>query len=149
MTENSKKINCVLLIDDDGTTNFINYRIVKKLNITDHIQTEYNGEKALNFIQHYSEKNNSDSPELIILDLKMPVLNGFEFLDYWKLKKFSNKENVKIFVLTTSNHSDELEQLKKKYEIEYVNKPLTEKKLQEMTGIKPAGKKVNAAKNKS
>ena len=71
-----KKIKCVLLVDDDGTTNFINYRIITKLDIAEKIHTEINGEKALNFLQYYSENNNNNCPELIILDLKMPVMDG-------------------------------------------------------------------------
>src|SRR5438128_895862 len=115
----SRKFNCALLIDDDGTTNFINYRIIKKLHITDHIQTEINGEKALNFLQFYAENHENKGPELIMVDLKMPVLDGFEFLQYLQIKKFSNKENIKVIVLTTSMYADDLKQLKK-FNVEYL-----------------------------
>jgi CheY-like chemotaxis protein len=123
-----RKFNCALLIDDDGTTNFINYRIVKALKLTNHIQTEINGEKALNFLQFYAETHENYSPELILVDLKMPVLDGFEFLKYMQIKKFSNKENIKMIVLTTSMYHDDLKQLKK-FNVEYIMKPLTERKL--------------------
>jgi CheY-like chemotaxis protein len=123
-----KKINCALLIDDDGTTNFINYRILKKLKISDHIQTEINGEKALNFLQFYAETHDNHAPELIMVDLKMPVLDGFEFLQYLEIKKFSNKEDIKVIVLTTSVYAEDLKQLKK-FKVEYIMKPLTEGKL--------------------
>ena len=123
-----RKFNCALLIDDDGTTNFINYRIVKGLKITDHIQTEINGEKALNFLQFYAENHENNAPELIMVDLKMPVLDGFEFLEYLQIKKFSNKENIKVIVLTTSMYADDLKQLKK-FKVEYLMKPLTQGKL--------------------
>jgi response regulator of citrate/malate metabolism len=123
-----KKFNCALLIDDDGTTNFINYRIVKKLNVADQIQTEINGEKALNFLQFYAENHDNNAPELIIVDLKMPILNGFEFLQYLNIKRFANKENIKIIVLTTSMYAEDLKQLRK-FNAEYLTKPLTEGKL--------------------
>jgi CheY-like chemotaxis protein len=123
-----RKINCALLIDDDGTTNFINYRILKKLQITEHIQTEVNGEKALNFLQFYAENHENDAPELIMVDLKMPVLDGFEFLQYLQLKKFANEENIKVVVLTTSMYAEDLKQLRK-FKVEYIMKPLTEGKL--------------------
>jgi CheY-like chemotaxis protein len=123
-----KKFKCVLLVDDDGTTNFINYRIIYKLDIAEAIHTEVNGEKALNFLQYYSENNNNNCPELIILDLKMPVLDGFGVLEYLQIKKFANKDKVKIIVLTTSIYSDDLNSLKK-FNVEYIVKPLTENKL--------------------
>ena len=122
-----KKLKCVLLVDDDGTTNFINYRIIYKLNIAEKIHTEINGEKALNFLQFYSENNNNNCPELIILDLKMPVLDGFGVLEYLQIKKFANKDKVKIIVLTTSMYADDLQSLKR-FNVEYIAKPLTEKK---------------------
>jgi CheY-like chemotaxis protein len=122
-----KKLKCVLLVDDDGTTNFINFRIVNRLNIAEKIHTEINGEKALNFLQFYAENNNNNCPELIILDLKMPVLDGFGVLEYLQIKKFANKDQVKIIVLTTSLHADDLQSLKR-FNVEYIAKPLTEKK---------------------
>jgi CheY-like chemotaxis protein len=123
-----KKFNCALLIDDDGTTNFINYRIVNALKLANQIQTEINGEKALNFLQFYAETHQNNSPELILVDLKMPVLDGFEFLQYMQIKKFANKENIKMIVLTTSMYHDDLKLLKK-FNVEYIMKPLTERKL--------------------
>jgi CheY-like chemotaxis protein len=122
-----KKLKCVLLVDDDGTTNFINYRIIYKLNIAEKIHTEINGEKALNFLQFYSENNHNNCPELIILDLKMPVLDGFGVLEYLQIKKFANKDRVKIIVLTTSMYAEDL-QILKRFNVEYISKPLTERK---------------------
>lgn len=119
-----RKINCVLLVDDDGTTNFINYRLIKQLNITEEIHTEYNGEKALNFLQFYAEGHSNEAPELILLDLKMPVLDGYEFLEYLRMKKFENKEKIKVIVLTTSTRKDDMEKLKK-FNVTIINKPLT------------------------
>jgi CheY-like chemotaxis protein len=81
----------------------------------------------LNFLQYYSENNNNNCPELIILDLKMPVMDGFSVLEYLQIKKFANKDNIKIIVLTTSLYSEDLNSLKK-FNVEYITKPLTEKK---------------------
>lgn len=130
-----KKLNCVLLIDDDGATNFINYRIVKQLGISDEIHTEYNGEKALNFLQYYAEMHENIAPELILLDLKMPVLDGYEFLEYLKMKKFANKNKVNVVVLSTTKRQDDLEKLKK-FNVSHIEKPLTMEALSDLLAKK-------------
>ena len=123
-----KRFNCILLVDDDGTTNFLNKGTLERMQLGDEIHIELNGEKALNYVQHYSEKHNNTCPELILLDLKMPVLDGFEFLEYLRIKKFINKEQVKTIVLTTSTHKEDLKRLDK-FGVKYISKPLTPDKL--------------------
>lgn len=125
-----KQFNCVLLVDDDGTTNFMNYRLIKQLKITPEIHTEYNGEKALNYLQYYAEQHNNHAPELILLDLKMPVLDGYEFLEYLRMKKFDNKNQIKVIVLTTGNRKDEQEKIKA-LKVSSIPKPLTAEALME------------------
>jgi CheY-like chemotaxis protein len=129
-----KKINCVLLVDDDGVTNFINYKIVKQLDITDVIHTEFNGEKALNFIQYYAELHENNAPEIILLDLKMPVLDGYEFLEYLKFKKFDNKNDMQIIALSNQTRPDELARLER-FNIKLLPKPLTLEALSLSLGI--------------
>src|SRR4051812_9422770 len=92
------QFNCVLLVDDDGTTNFINHRLVKKLKITENIQSAVNGDKAIQFITQYAFQNNNFCPELILLDLNMPGADGFDFLNSFEGMNFRNKNKVKLIV---------------------------------------------------
>ncbi|MFN6946354.1 MAG: response regulator [Cytophagaceae bacterium] len=124
-----KKFNCVMLIDDDGVTNFINYRLIKKLDITDSIESSINGNEALNFLKRYSLEHDSNCPELILLDLNMPVMDGFEFLNLFKNFKCKNKKDIKVIVLTTSTHQKDIDAIIRDKNIGYITKPLTEKKL--------------------
>src|SRR5262249_52798412 len=119
---------CILLIDDDGTTNFINHRLLKKLNITENIQSAINGDKAIQFITQFAYQHNNNAPELILLDLNMPGADGFDFLSSFREMDFANKDNIKLVVLTTSTHGRDMQVLKEE-KLAYINKPLTEEKL--------------------
>lgn len=125
------KLNSILLIDDDQINNFINKRIIKKLGITEEIKVAMNGEEALYQIKNYCNET-GHCPELIFLDINMPVMNGFEFLSEFHNLPLENKKDVKIIVLTTSTNPIDMQKLKE-YSIKgFLNKPLTEKKIMEV-----------------
>jgi CheY-like chemotaxis protein len=123
------KINCVLLIEDDQVTNYINNRILKGLKISDSINLACNGKEALNFIKNFALINENCGPELILVDLNMPVTDGFEFIRAFKELNLSNSSQIKIIVLTTSSHEEDIGKIIKDKNIGYINKPLTEEKL--------------------
>jgi response regulator of citrate/malate metabolism len=123
------KINCVLLIEDDDVTNFVNNRIIKGLKISEKINLAHNGEEAFNFVKNFAMLNDNSGPELILLDLNMPVADGFEFIHAFKELRLSNSEKIKIIVLTTSSHEEDISKIIKDKNIGYINKPLTEDKL--------------------
>jgi len=124
-----KKINCILLVDDDNINNFINERLLKKLNITNNVKIAMNGEEALDFI-----KNNTEDihPELILLDINMPVMDGFEFLQEYNKVDFNGKLKPHIIMLTTSTNPTDVDKVKKSDITGYINKPLTESKIMEI-----------------
>lgn len=126
------KFNCVLLIDDDGVTNFINHRLIKKMNLTSCIQSAINGNEALKFLKSFLVQNENQGPELILLDINMPVLDGFEFLEQFEKIEFSNKEQIRIIILTTSTHQKDILKITANARTGYINKPLTEDKLREI-----------------
>ena len=122
------KIKCALLIDDDSINNFINERLLKKLNIADTIKVVLNGEEAIKYI-HQTCSAEQPCPELILLDINMPVMDGFEFLKEYKNLDFKNKKSIIIIMLTTSTNPNDTERLNDSGASGYVNKPLTEQKL--------------------
>lgn len=119
-----KKIDKILLIDDDRITNFINASLLKKLEIANKIDITLNGQEAIDHMN-----NSLDCPELIILDINMPVMNGFEFLA--SINKFSCLEKKPIIVvLTTSSNAGDIEKLSKyPFVSGFLNKPLTKEKI--------------------
>jgi CheY-like chemotaxis protein len=99
--------------------------------ISNGIQTVSSGMEALQFIVNYDPDLNS-CPELIFLDINMPVMNGFEFLDSFRQLTFLNKENVRIVMLTNSYNEDDVEKCKEYGVLQYVNKPLTDQKIKDL-----------------
>lgn len=102
-----KKLNCVLLIDDDFATNFINKKIIQKANIAEHIQVALNGKEAIDYLCskgkfEYHEAINPQ-PGLVFLDINMPVMDGWEFIEVYKnLVPEERKKEISIIMLTSS-----------------------------------------------
>ncbi|MCM4152329.1 response regulator [Arenibacter sp. N53] len=99
---NSTRLKWVLLVDDDGTTNMLNKLFLKKLIPDLEIDSVTDGHRALDYI----EKNISDIDQgsfLLILDIEMPVMNGWQFLEAFNiLFREEEKEKIVIAVLTAN-----------------------------------------------
>jgi CheY-like chemotaxis protein len=120
-----KKLNCILLIDDDRATNFINERVIKKLDCTKRIVTVYNGAEALEFLS-IEENGNLLQPDLIFLDINMPVMDGWEFLEHYRKLHEDKKAKVVLLMLTTSLNPDDVKKANRIEEVKgFKNKPLT------------------------
>lgn len=122
------KINSILLVEDDSITNFINERLLNKLEFAESIKIALNGFEALTFIKDCLS-NNRNCPQLIFLDINMPVMDGFEFLNEFKNLSFPGKDEVVIVVLTTSTNLNDIDKLKGSGNTDFVNKPLTKEKV--------------------
>jgi len=124
------KIRTILLVDDDFITNFINKKLLDRLNIAEEVKIVVNGPQGLNCLEGSCFKTKKN-PEIIFLDINMPGMDGFDFVRNFNASNFQNKDKVKICVLTTStNHADfeRMEELGVKY---FLNKPLTKEKVEE------------------
>lgn len=122
-----KKIKNVLLIDDDEPTNFINKKIIESSELVEYIHIAQSGQEALNFLSRRSEHNERHPlPDLIFLDINMPAMDGWEFLDLYKKLVNGKKDSTVIVMLTTSlNPDDEVKARELKEVNAFRNKPLT------------------------
>jgi len=129
-----QKLNCVLFIDDDEPTNFLNQMVLEDAGCAGHIEIATSGEQALRYLNnlkgHTKGKNSYPCPDLIFLDINMPAMNGWEFLNEYNNLEEEQKGNIVIIMLTTSlNPDDKLKANETPHITGFENKPLTEKKL--------------------
>jgi CheY-like chemotaxis protein len=125
-----QKFNCVLLVDDDQVSSFLIKEILKTNKVSQKIHSAQNGEEALKFINQNNDP--TARPDLIFLDINMPVMDGFQFLE--EFQKLSNalRSSIKIIVLTSSSNSSDMKKASE-YPIQgYLTKPLTIKNLEQV-----------------
>ncbi|MBS1934862.1 MAG: response regulator [Bacteroidetes bacterium] len=106
-----KKLNCILLIDDDEPTNFLYKMIVSEADCTSETLIAQSASEALNYLEKFCGKNSLEDfthfPDLIFLDINMPCMNGWEFLEKYKeLKKDFKKEAIVVMLSTSLNPDD-------------------------------------------
>jgi CheY-like chemotaxis protein len=135
------KLKNVLLVDDDEITNYINSDLIRALDITENISVATNGQEAIDYIEkaYTNSKNNVESkeniiPDLILLDINMPVMNGFEFLREYDAKFGGELNTTVITMLTTSFIKDEVAKALSMNQIVqgYIEKPLTDEIVMEI-----------------
>lgn len=117
------KLSSILLVDDDETTNFVNQMLLEDMAVADQIFIANNGEEALSLIQSQCAKK--CCPTLVLLDINMPVMNGFEFLEAYQQLDLANKQSVVVVMLTTSLNPNDLKRLDDLPNQGFLNKPLT------------------------
>ena len=130
-----QKLNCILVIDDDEPTNFFTRIILEEADCCNHIKTVQSGQEALDY-QAQSEKPGADpnlypSPDLIFLDINMPAMNGWEFLDEYRNLSIAPQHKIIMVMLTTSLFPEDKAKAGRSPEISgFENKPLTLDKLE-------------------
>ena len=124
-----KKINCILLIDDDENDNHFHKINIMEAGVCNHIQIAMNGVEALEYIKKSGDPNQSESfpkPDIMFLDINMPRMNGFEFLDEYHKLDEKLKSKAMILMLTTSlNPDDRKKSMSYKEVTGFENKPLS------------------------
>ncbi len=124
------KIRCILLVDDDPITNFANQLLLEDLAVAEQVIVARDGREALQRIRQQGERE--PGPELILLDINMPVMNGFEFLEAYAGLDVAQQQSVVILMLTTSMNPGDMERLHQTPIRGFLNKPLTEEMVREL-----------------
>jgi CheY-like chemotaxis protein len=126
-------LSCTLLVDDDDTTNFLNQALLQRMAVTDTVLVAGNGQEALDLLHtHCTTAAGSTCPALILLDMKMPRMNGFEFLQVYAQRPLTENPAVVIIMLTTSLNPQDVTKMQGLPIAGYLTKPLTRDKINQL-----------------
>ena len=125
----------ILCIDDDPITLMLCKKVIVKSSFSNEIITSQNGEEALSYFNTIKYTNNQNKPipqpQLIFLDLNMPVMGGWEFLDYFNSEEFSEFNTIKVVVLSSTIDPEDLEKSKQyPMVIDFLSKPISKSMLE-------------------
>lgn len=120
----------ICIIDDDEVYKFFMQKIIKIKKLAENVITFPDGEEAYNFINEHKE-NPEKLPDLIFLDINMPIMDGFQFMDVYTKLVPEIAKKMTVYMITSSIDPVDLERSKKYAEISnFITKPITADVLQ-------------------
>jgi CheY-like chemotaxis protein len=132
MEFNSRAVS-VLLVDDDEINNFISIKLIKKAFSNTEIMACLNGKFAIDQLIDIQRNDPSRLPDYILLDITMPIMNGWEFLDEYKRLNIDQNGKTKIFIISSSVFSNDINKARS-YPLvkDFISKPLNVDKIVEL-----------------
>lgn len=127
-----KTIDLVLLVDDNDTDNFISKRIIEITKFAKRVEVKSSGKGALDYLKQYQNEP-ENIPNLIFLDINMPIVDGFVFL--YEFEKFNElvRSKCKVIILSSSDNKRDIDKIvNNNHVIKFITKPLTEIALDEI-----------------
>jgi CheY-like chemotaxis protein len=112
----------ILIVDDDRLLNRINEKVLFSAGLVSELHIASNGLEGIDYLTYRISKN-YPMPEIIIIDLHMPVMNGFEFMDEFKKLDFPGKSAIEIVVFTSSSSQKDKQKAHAKGVKNYLAKP--------------------------
>jgi CheY-like chemotaxis protein len=123
-------LETILCIDDDPITLMLCKMVITKALFSNEIATAKNGEEALKYYDNLKTNPSINKPQLIFLDLNMPVMNGWEFLESFITTEYSEYHDTKIIILSSTIDPQDLEKSKKyPMVIDFLSKPISKEML--------------------
>jgi CheY-like chemotaxis protein len=122
------KYRTIMLIDDNEIDNLINQKMIEAASITENIYTHTGAKSAIEFLKNMEKMDVADKvlPDIIFLDIDMPLMDGFQFLDEFEKLSAVAKKKCKIVMLTSSINPQDFSRAKKYLNVKlYLNKPLS------------------------
>lgn len=124
-------LQTILSIDDDSITLMLCKMVISKASFASEIITATNGEDALKYFDSLKTNPKANIPQLIFLDLNMPVMNGWEFLDKFITSEYSEYHHTKVVILSSTIDPADFEKSKKyPLVLDFLPKPISLKMLE-------------------
>lgn len=122
----------ILIIDDDEINNFIAAKLIDKIPPRARVSTCLNGEEGIDYIKSRLDKQ-QELPDIIFLDINMPVMNGWEFLEEYATLTSKISKKIVINMLSSSVYNDDISKSKTYPTVNrFISKPLTIEKIQDL-----------------
>jgi CheY-like chemotaxis protein len=128
----AKTIDLVMLVDDNDTDNFISKRIIEITKFARSVEVKSSGKNALEYLRE-NQSIIENLPNIIFLDINMPIVDGFVFL--YEFEKFNElvKNKCKVIILSSSDNKRDIDKIvNNNHVIKFITKPLTEVALDEI-----------------
>lgn len=123
------KIN-LLVIDDDDINIFIIKKIVEKTGLAINMISKANGQQAIDFIKE-TLTNSEEFPHLMLIDINMPIMNGWEFVEAYQM--LNVQQSVDMYILSSSVYENDIEKTKSYSSVKgFISKPLSIERLKEL-----------------
>ncbi len=117
----AKPVHFLLVEDDNAHAELVTMSLVEN-NVANTIQRVSDGEQALKYLKREGEYADADRPDLILLDLKLPKIDGLEVLE--RIKSDDDLHSIPVVVLTTSSHERDVNTAYNNYANSYLTKPV-------------------------
>jgi CheY-like chemotaxis protein len=135
MSMNSGSVS-ILLVDDDEINNFISIKLIKKALVNTEIMACLHGKFAIDQLLEIQSADPDRLPDYILLDINMPIMNGWEFLDEYKRLNIDPLGKCKIYIISSSVFSNDINKARS-YPLvkDFVSKPLNVEKIRELFAV--------------
>jgi CheY-like chemotaxis protein len=132
------KLKQCLIVDDDPASRYLAKEAIDEIQLAEQVIVRENGAKALDYIKEHCLPNQAHCPELILLDIKMPVMDGYEFLEELSKMEDLQHNNTSIILFSSASHEKEKQNIKAHFPIiGFLEKPATGEKIIELLKKNP------------